>query len=176
MRELLVASALLVLSTQASADALRELFGKGVLGLEWRASVSKVTQEFPEGSVFPVSIYNGGRVGYRVTTDTDVMGVKSTDQEVQFSFDVQDRLRTVRLTFDYSRSEIVLRHVTESLGKHSHMQSGFRTTTYYWTPAKTDVASQSTSAPTVTLTIGNALPYEWVVLFIKDESGAPEDR
>jgi hypothetical protein len=176
VRILLVGLALSVFSYEASADALQELFGTGVLGLEWRATVQKVTQKFPDGSMFPLSLYDQGRVGYRVTSDIEVLGLKSTDQEVKFSFDVQDRLRTVGFYFDFSRSEIVLRYVTEALGKHTRMNSNFRTTTYYWLPATKEAAPNSPFAPAVALTIGNALPYEWVVLYISDESESLRDR
>ncbi len=167
------AIALLLLTTTVRAGTLEDHFGTGVLGLSWRASISEVAQKFPDGHIYPSNATGEYHFRYHVTADANILSLHSTNQEIDFYFDDQDRLRMVSLAFGFDRSAIVLRTATEALGEHSNMRSIYRHTTYSWQPDQRRTTGEPATTPQVKLVIGNAPPYEWVVLYVAGDLGWP---
>ena len=125
------AAVLLLCGTCQSADAdtLKEVFGRGVLGVPWGASLTDVVGTYAQGDhVFAVT---PGCRAYWVKDGQTFLAVPRERNGVLFGFDKHNRVAIVTVAFPFERKDELRATLTSVFGLPA-VANGNSPAQYYW--------------------------------------------
>ncbi len=147
----LVAFAFASTSHAASIDTV---FGAGVVGVPWGASLESVQTRFPAGYTWP---YLPSNFVHETRIESTLFDLGTPAVLVQFVFDKSETFHTAHIFYTHDRSQDVLYQIAQILGHDYATNSTKYETTHTW---------RSRSKLSATLNIGNGGPYWWTILTI----------
>jgi hypothetical protein len=142
------------------AGSVNDHFKDGVLDVKWGATLQQVQSKYPKGQTWPTAEVNGTSLVYEVVVDVALLGLEKRAVNVMFEFGRLvdgESLHELSILFDYEDRDAILYKLADALGHDYSVRTDKEGSYYYW---KRPRASQ------VSLSIGNAPPYAWVILYI----------
>jgi hypothetical protein len=137
------------------AESIDDVFGTGVFGIPWGASLESVQARFPAGYTWETAkIFNTDFV-HEARIDSALFGLGMPSVLVQFAFDESQKLHAAHIFYTHDRNKDVLYQIAQTLGHDYTTNSTKRETSHTW---------KSRSKLNVALDIGHGSPNKWTIL------------
>jgi len=93
---------ILIFPLSANAGQIQDIFGEGIFGVKWGASLEKVKSQFPEGK----SSSKYGVLRYKIKDGRKLFGLeRSTSDTITFSFDTNGMFIAIGIDFQYNSTK-----------------------------------------------------------------------
>src|SRR3990172_9027759 len=115
LRTILVS--LVLACSAAHAAKVEEVFGQGVLGLAWGATLQEAQAKLPNGFTWETSRSQGHYFAYELSTNSDLFGPELPAIKIHLYFDKKERLHAASFFYSYAQSNELLYRAGELLGQ-----------------------------------------------------------
>lgn len=137
------------------AEPVDDVFGPGVFGVSWGATLESVQARFPAGYTWATVKTRDTAFAHEARVESTLFGLGQPAVLVQFLFDDSEKLHAAHIFYTHDRNQDVLYQIAQTLGHDYETESTKREATHMW---------KSQSKIGVVLTIGHGNSHKWTIL------------
>jgi hypothetical protein len=144
-------------ASTSHAEPVDNVFGPGVFGVPWGASLESVQARFPAGYTWETTRIHNTDFVHEARVESTLFSLGQPAVLVQFAFDESEKLHAAHIYYTHDRNQDVLYQIAQTLGHDYTTRSTKRETTHMW---------RSQSKLGVALYMGHGGPYKWTRLTV----------